>query len=134
MTFDEGGILFHAVVVVLHDDTGGRDLSRVAKAMEKAGATVLDAHNLATAKEFLRAIKVDLIVTDLDIVRQDGIALLRWASQQPPAEGGGVPAVAIGTVDRGNDIECAAYFFKPLDIDDFMTTIAVLLGCQRSGA
>jgi DNA-binding response OmpR family regulator len=134
MTLDQNGVLSHAVIVALHDETGGQDLSRVAKALEKAGATVLDAHNLATAKEFLRAIKVDMIVADLDIAPQDGVALLRWASQQPAAEGGGVPAVAIGTAARGNDIDYVVYFCQPLDVDDFITTIAMVLGRRRNGA
>jgi len=105
-------------ILVVEDDPDGRNLLR--DVLQSRGATVLEAEEVLTAQQYLRTLKVDLVVTDLALPGRDGVSLLNWLRSQPHDRGGNVPAVAVTAYDK-------RYFRKPLDLDEVMRTIAAIL-------
>jgi len=116
-------------ILVVEDDPDGRNLLR--DVLQSRGATVLEAEEVLTAQQYLRTLKVDLVVTDLALPGRDGVSLLNWLRSQPHDRGGNVPAVAVTAYDKryppGDLSGWAAYFRKPLDLDEVMRTIAAIL-------
>jgi CheY-like chemotaxis protein len=122
--------LARVTVLVVEDDTDSRAF--LVEVLRTCGATVVEADNVRTAQEFMRTLKVHLVVTDLAMPGVDGAAFLRWLREQPSDQGGNVPAVAVTAFyEQYPPAElsgCAAYFRKPVDIDDFVRTVARILG------
>src|SRR5439155_7631933 len=116
-------------ILVVEDDPDSRNLLR--DVLQSRGATVLEAEEVLTAQQYLRTLKVDLVVTDLALPGRDGVSLLNWLRSQPHDRGGNVPAVAVTAYDKryppGDLSGWAAYFRKPLDLDEVMRTIAAIL-------
>jgi CheY-like chemotaxis protein len=126
-------------VLVVEDDPESRDLFRTI--LQSRGATVLEAEEVLTAQEWVRSLKVDLIVTDLALPGRDGASLLKWLREQPGARGGTLPAIAVTAYDKRYPptevTGWAAYFRKPLDPDELVQTIAAILrgpGSERAPA
>jgi len=119
----------HLSVLIVEDDPDSRDLLR--EVLQACGASVVEADNIKTAKECVGTVKLNLIVTDLALPGDDGAAFLSWLRQQPHARGGTLPAVAVTAYsERYPPSEVsgwAAYFQKPVNIDDFVRTIAAIL-------
>ena len=124
----------HLTVLIVEDDADSRQLLR--KALQGCGAMVLEADNMRTAKECVRTLKTNLIVTDLALPGDDGASFLRWLREQPRDRGDTLPVIAVTAYS--NDfppIEVAgwaAYFKKPLNIDEFVSRIAAIL--KRTGS
>jgi CheY-like chemotaxis protein len=95
------------------------------------GAVVVEADNVAAAKEFVGHTKFELIVTDLALPGEDGAAFLKWLRQQPRERNGSTPAVAVTAFYQqfppGEVSGWAAYFQKPVDIEQFVRTVADIL-------
>jgi CheY-like chemotaxis protein len=82
----------HLTILVVDDHEDGREfLSGVLRA---CGATVVEADNIPTAKAYVSAKKLSLVVTDLARPGEDGASFLRWLREQPSERGGAVSAVA----------------------------------------
>ena len=116
-------------VLIVDDDTDSRELLR--EVLRTCGARVVEADTIRAAKEFVTNLKFDLIVTDLALPGEDGAAFLRWLRQQPRNKGGVTAAIAVTAYhDRfppGQLSGWAAYFQKPVDIEEFVRTIADIL-------
>jgi DNA-binding response OmpR family regulator len=116
-------------VLVVEDDTDSRELLR--DVLQSRGATVLEAAEVLTAQEWIRTARVDVVVTDLALPGRDGVSLLKWLRDQPAERGGALPAIAITAYDkRYPPVEVsgwAAYFRKPLDLDEIVRTIGTIL-------
>ncbi len=121
-------------VLVVEDHTDSRDLMR--EVLQSCGASVLEADNVRTAQEYVSTLKLDLIVTDLALPGGDGASFLRWLREQPGDRGGTLPAIVVTAYqERYPPAEVtgwAAYFRKPLDVDEFVRTIAAIF--RRPGA
>ena len=120
-------------VLIVEDDADCRELLR--EVLQACGAMVLEADNTRTAKECVSTLKTNLIVTDLALPGDDGASFLRWLREQPRDRGGTLPVIAVTAYS--NDfpptevVGWAAYFKKPLAIDEFVSTIAAIL--KRTG-
>jgi CheY-like chemotaxis protein len=117
------------LVLVVEDDADSREFLRTI--LERCGARVLEADNVRTARQFVETVKVHLIVTDLALPHEDGIMFLKWLRARPADQGGTIPAVAITAYyEKFPPAEVggwAAYFQKPVQLDQFVETIAMLL-------
>src|SRR5438874_1368207 len=116
-------------ILIVEDDPDSRAF--LGELLRSCGAAVLEADNVRTAQSYVGTLKVNLIVTDLALPGIDGVAFLQWLREQPQDKGGAVAVVVVTAFyERYPPTEVtgwAAYFRKPLDIDDFLTTIAALL-------
>jgi CheY-like chemotaxis protein len=76
-------------------------------------------------------VKVHLIITDLALPHEDGAMFLKWLRARPAEQGGTIPAVAVTAYyEKFPPAEVsgwAAYFQKPVQLDQFVGTIATLL-------
>ena len=116
-------------ILVVEDDADSRNLLR--DVLRSRGATVVEAEEVLTAQEYIRNLKVDLVVTDLALPGRDGVWLLKWLREQPRERGGTLPAIAVTAYDKRyppTDLSgWAAYFGKPLDLGELVRTIAAIL-------
>lgn len=116
-------------VLVVEDDADSRDLLR--EVLQACGAIVLEADNIQTAKECVSTLRTNLIVTDLALPGEDGASFLKWLREQPRHKGGTLPVIAVTAYSKEyppTELSgWAAYFQKPLNIEEFITTIAAIL-------
>ena len=116
-------------VLIVEDDADSRDLLR--QVLQACGAMVLEADNVRTARECVSTLKTNLIVTDLALPGDDGASFLRWLREQPRDRGGTLPVIAVTAYSKDfapTEVSgWAAYFKKPLNIDEFVSTIAAIL-------
>jgi CheY-like chemotaxis protein len=120
-------------VLVVEDDADNRELMR--EVLQACGAIVLEADNVRTAKECVSTLRTNLIVTDLALPGDDGASFLRWLREQPRHKGGTLPVIAVTAYSKDyppTELSgWAAYFQKPLNIDEFVNTIAAILKRTR---
>lgn len=114
-------------IVAVDDDANTREMLR--EALARAGASVWCA---ADAEEALRAVQrhlPDVLVSDIGMPGQDGLALLRNIRVLPAEQGGMTPAIALtGYVDEADRsaIRQAGYqatATKPVNLADLLSTI-----------
>lgn len=121
------------VVLVVEDDADSREFLRAV--LERCGARVIEADNVPAARQYVETLKVNLIVTDLALPGEDGAALLKWLRGQPAEKGGAIPAIAVTAYYENYPPAqlsgWAAYFQKPLQIEQLVNTIAAILGRER---
>ena len=122
---DFSGLLF----LVVEDDADSREFLRTV--LERCGARVVEADNVRTARQYIETLKIDLLVTDLALPHEDGAALLKWLRGLPAERGGAIPAIAVtGYYEKFPPAQLsgwAAYFQKPLQIEQLVETIAAIL-------
>jgi CheY-like chemotaxis protein len=123
-------------VLVVDDDKDNRTfLSEVLRACD---AIVLEADNIAAAKAYVGAHKLNLVVTDLALPGEDGATFLKWLRQQPREQGGRVPAIVVTAFSEDYPLSevlgWAAYFQKPVDMNQFLETVATILKVPRDPA
>ncbi|MBU6411045.1 MAG: sigma-54 dependent transcriptional regulator, partial [Verrucomicrobia bacterium] len=103
------------------------------KVLAAEGYSVVSAPSAAAAVEALKQHRVALVVTDLRLPDQDGIALLKQVRElQPEAEA--VVITGHGSVEKAVEaMRCGAYDFieKPLDSLALLKTVAKALEKQR---
>ena len=115
--------------LVVEDDRDSRGC--LGELLRACSAVVVEADSVRAAKAFVGAIKFDLIVSDLALPGEDGAMFLKWLREQPADRGGAVPAVAVTAFyeqyppDEVNG--WAAYFRKPVKLENFVETIAAIL-------
>src|SRR5258708_11621286 len=73
-----------ATVLVVDDDTG--ILESASMALAKAGHRILQAGDAASAQRLLREQRIDVVVSDIYMPGEDGVALLQWIVERrdPP--------------------------------------------------
>jgi CheY-like chemotaxis protein len=73
-------------------------------------------------------------VTDLALPGENGATFLKWLRHQP-REQGRVPAVVVTAFSEDYPLSevagWAAYFQKPVDMDQFLETVATILKVPR---
>jgi PAS domain S-box-containing protein len=122
------GPLTHVRVLVVEDDADGRELTRVVLA--GCGADVRDAESANEAIRVLNEWRPDVIVTDIGMPEQDGVALRRRLVAEGLEE---VPTIALtgyaGADDRQRLLAAGfvAHLAKPIDADALTGAIAEAL-------
>jgi len=116
-------------ILVLEDDPDTLELLRAI--LSACGARVLLADSIHHARGYLQTLRLDLVVSDLALPSEDGLAFLRWLRGQRDPDVARTPVVAVTAFyedyppTRATDF--AAYFRKPIPIDAFCRTVADLL-------
>jgi CheY-like chemotaxis protein len=123
-------------VLIIDDEPDGREFP--AQVLEDCGATVMRADSIAAAKDYVSKSQFDLIVTDLALPGEDGAEFLKWLRRQPRERGGSTLAVTVTAFHEdyppANVTGWAAYFQKPIEIQQFVMTIADLMRVPRGDA
>jgi CheY-like chemotaxis protein len=116
-------------ILVVDDDPDALELMHMI--LESCGAHVLAASTAMHARGYLQTVTPHLIVCDLALPREDGLAFMRFvrASKHPAVAR--VPAIAVTAFYEDYPPTRAeaftAYFQKPIDIDTLTSTIASIL-------
>ncbi len=116
-------------ILALEDDPDTLELLRAI--LSACGARVLLADSIHHARGYLQTLRPDLVVSDLALPSEDGLAFLRWLRRQRDPDVARIPVVAVTAFyedyppTRATDF--AAYFRKPIPIDGFCRTVADLL-------
>jgi CheY-like chemotaxis protein len=128
-THDDGGAFR---VLVVDDDEGVRlFLSLI---LSEEGCRVLSASDGVEGLEILRFHPVDLLITDYNMPRMNGLDLISWSRMRLPE----VPAVLV-TGQEDPALEAAAracgalrVFLKPLTLDELLLLIGQIRRATRS--
>jgi CheY-like chemotaxis protein len=125
------GVDLHGIgVLVVDDDDGAREI--IAKFLTHYGATVQVAKDAEEAYVALDEWRPDVILSDLAMPQEDGMAFMRKIRAKPAAAGGEIPAVAITAyskdihrshVLRAGFQNCLS---KPLDLSELLTVVTGL--------
>jgi DNA-binding response OmpR family regulator len=118
-----------STILILEDDEDTMELLRAV--LGACGARVLLAPTTQTARGYLHTGHPDLIVSDLALPKEDGFAFNRWLRAQADPRIAGLPVVAVTAFYEDYPAThasgFAAYFRKPVPIDELVRTIADLL-------
>jgi two-component system phosphate regulon response regulator OmpR len=122
-------------LLVVDDDAGLRDLLK--EYLARAGFRVTTAHDAAAARRLLEGVRFDLLVLDVMMPGEDGLALARWIrGQAGPA---GAAPILILTArgapdDRIEGLRTGAddYLAKPFEPRELVLRIEAIL--RRAGA
>jgi CheY-like chemotaxis protein len=118
-------------VLVVEDDADARELLHAV--LEQRGARVTSTPSVAAAVAALRTCRPDIIVSDIAMPEEDGIALAKKVRALPTAEAA-TPMIAVSAFvansDRRRAMEAGfdRYFFKPIDFDELCRAIEALAG------
>ena len=102
--------------------------------MTHCGMRVIAVDSVHDALEALDAQPVDVIISDIGLATEDGLALMRRVRELSPERGGRVPAIAVsahgGPADRTRATEAGyqRYIAKPLNPAELITAVTALLG------
>jgi signal transduction histidine kinase/CheY-like chemotaxis protein len=131
-----GDELRHAIILIIEDDADSRSV--LVEVLESFGARVLPAASGAEAIEHLRGgTRPDVIVSDIGLAGEDGIAVLRLLRGKHGAEG--IPALALTAYVRPEDRDAVlaagfdAHVPKPVELEQLHCVVAGLLSGRRRG-
>ena len=122
-------LLLGVKILVVDDDEDSRVLLQTA--LQAAGAWVRLADSAANAFSFLEQQRVDVIISDIGMPEEDGIALIRRLRTLPLHQD--LPAVALTAYARGEDVTRALeagfqrHVAKPANIAELAQTVAELV-------
>lgn len=120
------------LLLVDDDDDDGRDM--MAHMLRMAGAEITTASSAQEALAAMAAAIPDLVVSDIGMPGEDGLALVRKLRLLDGEHGGRVPAVALTAYARGQDRASAlragfnAHVAKPVESSEIIAVIASLCG------
>jgi CheY-like chemotaxis protein len=121
--------------LVVDDEEDTREL--VAYVLEQCGVRVTLAGSSADAIARLDEQRFDVIVSDVGMPGEDGLALVRRLRARSTETGGRMPALALTAYSRSEDRAAAiragfdSHLAKPVDPSELTLTIAALVRNQR---
>jgi CheY-like chemotaxis protein len=117
---------------ILVVDDNADFLELLGTTLQMCGARILAAVSVAQARAALEAVTPDLVICDLVLPDGTGTEFLEWLRGRPHEAGGRIATVAVTAFPRSYPARqvngFAAYFVKPVQLDDLCRTIASLLG------
>jgi signal transduction histidine kinase/ActR/RegA family two-component response regulator len=124
-----GARLDGARILIVDDEADAREL--FASILEGSGASVITASSAEEAMDALRATRIDVLVSDIEMPGEDGYSLLQRAN----AERNSNPLVAIAvtayarTADRRRALEAGfkSHLAKPVEPAELVAAIAALV-------
>ena len=123
-------------VLVVEDNDANREL--VEDLLHMAGYAVVTFPSGEEGMAWLDAHRPDLVLLDINLPGQDGLALARHLKARP--ETADVPVVAVtayamkGDSDRILAAGCNGYISKPIDVQQFPAQVAAYLGPHATAA
>jgi len=117
-----------ATVLVVDDDAGIRESA--AMALEKVGLKTLQAGDVPSALQLLRAHRVDVVLSDIYMPGETGLTLLQAIAERrdPPRV---ILMTARGTIETtalAQRIGAFDYLAKPFDLGDLIARVRAALG------
>lgn len=118
------------IVLVVDDDPEAREL--LTAMLVRCGATAVTAASAADALRSLDRAKPDLIVCDLGMPGEDGVAFIEQVRRRPREDGGRIPAAAVTGYSTAKDrtrvlrAGFQMHLGKPVDPDELLAALAVL--------
>lgn len=97
--------------------------------LSQHGLTVVEAEDGQVAKQLMKDLRPDLVITDVVMPNMNGYELCRWVKNELP----GVPVIMCSTKGEAFDRHWAmkqggdAYIIKPFNAEEMMTAIRSLL-------
>jgi CheY-like chemotaxis protein len=122
-------------VLVVEDDDDTREV--LALGLTLYGADVVAVSSAAAAIDELARRIPDVILSDIGLPDEDGLALIRRVRTLPPSRGGRVPAVAVTAFTLGDDAEETTragfqrQFRKPVDTRELFAAVVALADSGR---
>ena len=122
--------LFGLRLLVIEDDDDTREV--LALGLSLYGAEVVAVRSAAEALAALEKRVPDVMLSDIGLPDEDGLALIRRIRAMPPSRGGRVPAVAVTAFTLGDDAEEATragfqrHFRKPVETKALFGAVATL--------
>jgi PAS domain S-box-containing protein len=119
-------------VLVVDDEEDAREI--VGNVFVELGARVYTADSAASALDWFRAIRPDVVVSDIGMPHADGYSLIRSIRSLAAHEGGRTPAVALTAYSGTQDAERAfaagyqRHVTKPVDPHKLVALVANLAG------
>lgn len=119
-------------VLVIDDDRLGRTVLK--SILEKAGHEVVEAVNGKEGAELFQSNPTDLIITDIFMPEQDGIATILKLTREFPdvkiiaVSGGGNILQSGDYLQHAKDFGAFKTFKKPVDPDELIQAVNELLG------
>jgi len=103
----------------------------LADLLEFCGATVWTASSAGQARRLLEDRSFSLVICDLQMPHETGAQLIRWLRRRPD-DRATVAAVAVTAYPKeflgtGDARAFDAFFLKPIEVTDFVRTIATIL-------
>lgn len=119
-----------ATVLVVDDDAGIRESA--AMALEKVGLKTLQAGDVTTALQLLRAHRVDVVLSDIYMPGETGLTLLQAIAERtdPPRV---ILMTARGTIETtalAQRIGAFDYLAKPFDLRELIARVRAAIGDQ----
>ena len=117
-------------VLVVEDDDDTREV--LSLGLMLYGAEVVAVNCAAAAMAELARKEPDVIVSDIGLPDEDGLALIRRVRRLPASSGGRVPAVAVTAFTLSDDAEEATragfqrHFRKPVDTQALFAAVAAV--------
>jgi signal transduction histidine kinase/ActR/RegA family two-component response regulator len=117
-------------VLVVDDDEDARVL--LSATLSQYGARVTTASSVKDALESVDRQPPAIILSDIGMPHEDGLALIRQLRARPPERGGTVPAVAVSAYAAAGDGRAAAaagyqaHVAKPFEPSEIVELVAVL--------
>jgi CheY-like chemotaxis protein len=117
-------------VLVVEDDDDTREVLTLGLSLY--GADVVAVSSSADAMAELGKTLPDVIVSDIGLPDEDGLALIRRVRRLPPTHGGRVPAVAVTAFTLSDDAEEATragfqrHFRKPVETQELFAAVAAV--------
>ncbi len=123
-----------ACVLVVDDDQGIRESA--ALALSKVGHRTLQASDAAAAQRLLREHRVDVVVSDIYMPGDDGLALLQSISERrdPPQVILMTARGSIETTALAHRIGAFDYLAKPFDLSELIARVNAALAKQAPAA
>jgi signal transduction histidine kinase/CheY-like chemotaxis protein len=125
------------VVLVIDDEVDARELVEVV--LTQAGATVYLAASADEGLARVKALRPDVIVSDIGMPDRDGYQFILDVRSLSPIQGGKTPALALTAFARSEDRTRAmlagyqVHISKPIEPDELIATVRGLVTHQRQG-
>ncbi len=132
---DDAPSLAGVRVLVVEDDADSRELA--AAVLRRCGAEVATVAGAPEAFELVRRSRPDVLLSDIAMPGEDGLALIRRLRQLPASDGGRTPAVALTALASAEErIQALAAGFqihvaKPVQPAELVAVVASLAGRSR---
>ena len=131
-----GSELLNARVLIVDDDRDTLEIIRII--LDTNGAQTAVATTAAEGLRILRAVRPEVLLSDISLPDQDGCEFVRSIRALPAEEGGGTPAVAVSAHvftahrERAFDAGFQAFIAKPLNPDTLVRCVKAIVERARA--